>query len=381
LVGVPNAEEEERRMNGGAFVSPPTWSFQHGLYIQQTRKRWRNNKRLSRNKYLRCQVANIHKKSIVEKLANWLVETPLIVPLWYGARKMMTDTAENLGIKWREEVKQLAQSRTDWEEVLRSVCNQNISIPRYYSTKGDFFKGGVSFHGYPAGNLCWEAAFEQHLASQAVGARNFEEAGILGEQVFRGKYASFLLQHVSEKLLQSSHSSILDVGCGTGTSSVDLKQIFPRAKITGIDLSPYMIAVAKHRFASYDIEFLHDLAEATQMQDESFDLVSMCLLIHELPYEATKAVFREAYRVLKEDGYLAIFEMDPSWEGNRKLRQMPIVFTLMRSTEPYLEEYFYRVAPCVKELLEEAGFHFIHRQQGLSKRGHLALIAQKKKKE
>jgi len=82
-----------------------------------------------------------------------------------------------------------------------------------------------------------------------VGARNFEEAGILGEQVFRGKYASFLLQHVSEKLLQSSHSSILDVGCGTGTSSVDLKQIFPRAKITGIDLSPYMVGLSQVFFS------------------------------------------------------------------------------------------------------------------------------------
>jgi ubiquinone/menaquinone biosynthesis C-methylase UbiE len=59
----------------------------------------------------------------------------------------------------------------------------------------------------------------------------------------------------------------------------------------------------------------------------------MCLLIHELPYEATKAVFREAYRVLKEDGYLAIFEMDPSWEGNRKLRQMPVRIFSCRGTE------------------------------------------------
>lgn len=54
------------------------------------------------------------KRSLVEKMSNWLVETPLIVPLWYAARRLMTDTAEKLGIRWREQVRELAQSRTDW---------------------------------------------------------------------------------------------------------------------------------------------------------------------------------------------------------------------------------------------------------------------------
>lgn len=50
----------------------------------------------------------------------------------------------------------------------------------------------------------------------------------------------------------------------------------------------------------------------------------------------------------------------------------------MRSTEPYLEDYFYKVAPHLKELLEETGFQLLNMQQGLSKRGHFALVAQKK---
>lgn len=80
------------------------------------------------------------------------------------------------------------------------------------------------------------------MASQAVGARNFEEAGILGEQVFRGKYANFLWQHLSSSLSKGQTRNILDVGCGTGTSSVELKKLFPEADITGIDLSPYMVS-------------------------------------------------------------------------------------------------------------------------------------------
>ncbi|GJQ09092.1 hypothetical protein GpartN1_g883.t1 [Galdieria partita] len=362
----------------GAFVSGDWLQIRRLCYSKQcvSVRKWLLNKTFLHCKHITDDhmVTVVNKKSMVEKLANWLVETPLIVPLWLGARQLMTNTAESLGIQWREEVRKLVGSRTDWEELLKQVCNENVYLPDYYSTRKSFYKGGVSFHGYPAGNLCWEAAFEQHLASKAVGARNFEEAGILGEQIFRGKYSTFLSQH----LPASQMHNILDVGCGTGTSSMDLQQLFPYAKVTGIDLSPYMIAVAKQRFSSSDIDFLHCLAESTQMKDQSFDLVSLCLFIHELPYRATRDVFCEAYRILRKNGYLAIFEMDPSWEGNWKLRQMPVLFTLMRSTEPYLEEYFYQVAPCWKQLLEDSGLQLMDMQRGLSKRGHLALIAQKK---
>lgn len=41
-------------------------------------------------------------------------------------------------------------------------------------------------------------------------------------------------------------TKILDVGCSTGLSTLKLHDSFPLAEIIGLDLSPFMLAVAKH---------------------------------------------------------------------------------------------------------------------------------------
>ena len=38
---------------------------------------------------------------------------------------------------------------------------------------------------------------------------------------------------------------IVDLGCSTGLSSLELNRAFPEAQITALDLSPYFLAVAK----------------------------------------------------------------------------------------------------------------------------------------
>lgn len=38
---------------------------------------------------------------------------------------------------------------------------------------------------------------------------------------------------------------IVDLGCSTGLSSLELNRAFPQAQITAVELSPYFLAVAK----------------------------------------------------------------------------------------------------------------------------------------
>lgn len=54
------------------------------------------------------------------------------------------------------------------------------------------------------------------------------------------------------------------------------------------------------------IELRHAAAEATGLEDGSFDLVSICLVLHELPTRATEAIAREAFRLLRPGGTLGI---------------------------------------------------------------------------
>ena len=52
--------------------------------------------------------------------------------------------------------------------------------------------------------------------------------------------------------------------------------------------------------------FSHTAAERTNLEDASADLVSCCLVMHELPQSATKAVIAEAYRILRPGGTFAV---------------------------------------------------------------------------
>ena len=52
--------------------------------------------------------------------------------------------------------------------------------------------------------------------------------------------------------------------------------------------------------------FKHAAAEQTGLRDSCVDLVSICLVMHELPRHATQAVIAEAFRILRPGGTFAI---------------------------------------------------------------------------
>lgn len=58
-----------------------------------------------------------------------------------------------------------------------------------------------------------------------------------------------LVDAATARVANLAEPRILDVGCGAGTTSLSLAQRLPRASITGIDLSPALIHVARSRAA------------------------------------------------------------------------------------------------------------------------------------
>ncbi|MBE9169396.1 class I SAM-dependent methyltransferase [Pleurocapsales cyanobacterium LEGE 06147] len=240
------------------------------------------------------------------------------------ARQMMIQRAENIGVPWRENVRQL--SDRDWEKELISVQNPELQYPDYYLS---------SFHAYERGNLSWEAAWEVESAAYAVHAKIWSDTGAQGDSQLRQSYHQIVKQQVSIQ-----PQDILDLGCSVGMSTFALQAVYPQAKITGVDLSPYFLAVAKYRSEQYrqQINWLHRAAESTNLPDASFDLVSACLVFHELPQTAAKKVIAEAHRLLRPGGYLTIMDMNPESEVYRNMP--PYVLTLLKSTEPYLDRYF-----------------------------------------
>ncbi len=127
---------------------------------------------------------------------------------------------------------------------------------------------------------------------------------------------------------------ILDLGCGTGSQTLILKQAFPSATVTGLDLSPYMLLMAEHkaRQNGLEIEWVHDLAEATTFSAEAFDLITVCFLCHETPTEIARSILSESYRLLRPGGQLLVLD------GNQRvLRHADWLIKLFR--EPYSQVY------------------------------------------
>ena len=136
-------------------------------------------------------------------------------------------------------------------------------------------------------------------------------------------------------------------------STFALQKVYPQAKLTGVDLSPYFLAVAEYRSQQKNtpINWVHAAAESTGLPNASFDLVSIFLMCHELPQSATKEIFREAKRLLRPNGHIAIMDMNPQSSAYKKMP--PYIFTLLKSTEPYLDEYF---TLDISQALVESGF-------------------------
>lgn len=240
------------------------------------------------------------------------------------ARQMMIKRAESIGVPWTDNVKQL--SDRNWDAELAAVENPNLQYPDYYTT---------SFHAYESGNLSWQAAWEVESAARAVHAQIWSKGDVSGDPLLRQSY-----HQVIQQQLDITPTHILDLGCGVGMSTMAMQAIYPHAHLTGVDLSPYFLAVAKYRGEQnqQNITWVHAAAESTGLSTQAFDLVSACLMFHELPTTASVEIIKEARRLLRPGGYLTIMDMNP--QSQVFLKMPPYVLTLLKSTEPYLDQYF-----------------------------------------
>lgn len=288
--------------------------------------------------------------SLTSHLVNTLLSIkPLANFAKSQARRMMIQRAEALGIPWRANTIALEcrDSNTPfssaWDESRDRLSNPDLAYPPYYLT---------SFHAYDEGNLGWLPALEVESAAQSVHAKLWPELGAAGDGRLRQSYHDYLRQ-----VIPKAPDRILDIGCGAGPSTFALQAAYPQSQVTGLDLSPYFLAVAEYRAQQQSppsdppITWIHGLGESTGLPDGSFDLVSLCLVAHELPHRPTHGILAEAHRLLAPGGHFALMDMNPQCEFVQKLP--PYVLTLLKSTEPYLDEYF---SLDILAALDQAGF-------------------------
>lgn len=197
----------------------------------------------------------------------------------------------------------------DWEREGDRFRNPDITYPDYYESQ--------NFHGIERGYLNPQAAVTYDAVTRYFVPPN--ETWVRRE----------LLDHI-----HCQPRRILDLGCGTGSTTVLLKHAYPDAEVIGLDLSPYMLVAAadKAQAETVSIQWLHGNAEQIPLPEGSVDLITASLLFHETPPYITVAILREAFRLLAVGGEMLVLD------GNQPaLRSTTWLTTIFE--EPYIKDY------------------------------------------
>eukprot|EP00931_Biecheleriopsis_adriatica_P047873 TRINITY_DN27630_c0_g1_i1.p1 TRINITY_DN27630_c0_g1~~TRINITY_DN27630_c0_g1_i1.p1 ORF type:complete len:403 (+),score=85.31 TRINITY_DN27630_c0_g1_i1:82-1290(+) len=269
--------------------------------------------------------------------------------------------AAGKGIPWTQSMEDLrARGMEVWEQELQACTDRGLVYPSYWEQGG---KG--TLHSYDEGNCCWEAAFDLPMgAYELVHAHHFPD--VPAQECFFKLHRT--LDDATIDALQGGSALVaVDVGCGAGTSTFSLRETLnsrslESCSLTGVDLSPYFVAVAKHRQTRGDkkntagnLRFIHGNGLRLANKSGEVDIFMASALTHELPVQASRELVQEAYRVLRPGGVLGYFDLNPV----QLLRDNPvsnIVDRVAISNEPFLDEF---LAFDLEDSLTKTGFELV----------------------
>ncbi|MEK6555307.1 MAG: class I SAM-dependent methyltransferase [Bdellovibrionota bacterium] len=112
---------------------------------------------------------------------------------------------------------------------------------------------------------------------------------------------------------------VLDAGCGPGAYTGLLLE--RQAIVTGIDVSPSMLKIAKEKFGAEAKYILHDLGQPLKMfQAGQFDFILSSLMIHYI--NDLNALFAEFNRILSPGDRIVLSTHHPMMDFNESVNQL-----------------------------------------------------------
>jgi ubiquinone/menaquinone biosynthesis C-methylase UbiE len=132
---------------------------------------------------------------------------------------------------------------------------------------------------------------------------------------------------------------VLDVGSGTGTLAILIKQKHPRVEVIGIDPDTQILEIARRKARRARAEIRFDLGYADRLpySDSSFDRVVSSLVFHHLAPKTKVLALREAWRVLHPGGELHIADVGRPRSALMRIAVAPFrLYDVLGATEDNL---------------------------------------------
>jgi SAM-dependent methyltransferase len=221
-------------------------------------------------------------------------------------------------------VAQAETQRDDLTAALMAVKPDRLDlarteIPQYYAV--------VDTHQHP-GNLHGDLLSGPIYKASASST----QPGSTSAYGLHYRFADTLACHVDTPM------RILDLGCGFGKSALPIAEKWPEAKVEGIDLSEgclRLAAVEAEQNRRDNLRYRQADAAALDVPDQSFDVVTSTMLLHELDLDALKQVMQESYRVLSPGG--ALVQLD--FRTRDGIEKFFLHGHGQRNNEPYMADF------------------------------------------
>ena len=207
---------------------------------------------------------------------------------------------------------------------------EHFEQPAYYTS--------VDIHQHPGG--VWSEP-----VSGLIYERGARTTTPLLNKSHRDLHDRFTDSVLGDERLTTEAPDILDLGCGFGKSTRPFWTALPGSHITAVDLAAPCLRVAASeaaRDSRDNMVFRQADARHTGCADESVDLVTSTMLLHEMPDTARREMFAESWRVLRPGG-IAVhldFWLLPTpfdrfiMEGHSKRNNEPFMKALFDSDLP-----------------------------------------------
>ncbi len=148
---------------------------------------------------------------------------------------------------------------------------------------------------------------------------------------------------------------IIDICSGSGTLAIMLAEVLQGdGEVVGIELSPDLIKKTRKKKIPPGVTLIHGDAQKINFSSDYFDKAVIFGALHEMPYEVRRNVLAEAYRVIKPDGLIFIFEHN---KPERKWKAL--LFSIMERANPEYKTYKDLLKRGLIIQIKQAGFEIV----------------------